>query len=123
MSFKSAIQPLCRRCGAKIPKYTTTTYFGRRMNGIDKFPHSKEEAQRLVNGKVVSVRWDRVADHNFARSADEPNYDYIQWVGVWDGETYTDEFFCRQPCAVHFAYAMARNGYYTKRYADARDAA
>ena len=35
--------------------------------------------------------------------------DYIDTVGVWDGCTYEDEFFCKGACAQAYAYMLARS--------------
>jgi hypothetical protein len=125
MRFKSPTQPLCRYCGKKIPKYTTTTYFGSigrpSIGGrLPHFPHDKAEAQKLVNEKIVSVRYSRYTPSQYVSLPSEPEHDYINWVGTWDGETYWDEFFCRQPCAVNFAYTCVRAGHHSKAYAKAK---
>jgi hypothetical protein len=77
-------------------------------------PRSKAEAQSLVNEQVVSVKWSRLADDDYY--AKKIGHDYIHMVGLWDGETYTDDIFCKQPCAVEFAYRCAANGTATVAY-------
>jgi hypothetical protein len=119
MRFKSATQPLCRNCAKPIPKYTTTAYFG----GIglrgsrQDAPRSKAEAQSLVNEQVISIKWSRLADDDYA--AKKIGHDFIWAVGLWDGETYTDDTFCKQTCAVAFAYKCAENGTATVAYHNA----
>lgn len=117
MRFKSATQPLCRNCAKPIPKFTTTTYFGGtglRGSRLDA-PRSKAEVQALVNEQVISVKWSRGDDYY----AQKIGHDYIHAAGLWDGETYTDDTFCRQPCAVEFAYKCAEAGHATVRYNNA----
>lgn len=73
-------------------------------------PRTKEEAQRLVNEKIVSLQY----------NLDNTRVDRIT---VWDGGTYVDEFFCnRTRCAVSYAYmivASPNNKIQSVAYADA----
>jgi hypothetical protein len=104
MAFKSPTQPYCRWCGKPIAKRTTNIYFGRSNNlATDSIcnrpekPTSKAEVQRLINQQVVSVRW-RDKPRGYADDG-PPERDYIWWAGVWDGESYEDEYFDRNQCA------------------------
>lgn len=115
MTFKSATQPFCRYCGKPIPKRTDTVYFGRKLHGLAEFPKTTAEARRLVNGTVISCRWSRYEPGGFKMQG-EPDHDYVAWVGVWDGESYEDEFFCTQVDARRFAYLYAREGQATVAY-------
>lgn len=110
MRFKSDVQPLCRYCGEKIKKSTHTHFFGRREFKISEFgwtdrperPQSKEEAQRLLNQKIVSLSWSLLYVEGESRR------DYIDKVTTWDGESWMDEFFCKGDHAQRFGYAAAR---------------
>jgi hypothetical protein len=101
MPFVFQTQPLCRFCGKPIAKHTERFRFGphHRMIGDDARrdvkPVSKAEAQRHINGQIVSVEWSMQRD-------------YIQSVTAWDGESYVDPFFCNGDHARRFAYAVAR---------------
>lgn len=96
-------RPLCRNCGRPIAKKTTEVAFGLDKPGHayqsarPERPTSRAEAQRLVNGLIVSVR------KGYGDRRDE-----IAAANVWDGETYVDEAFDTETCAAAFGRAMAR---------------
>lgn len=100
MAFRSQVQPLCRRCAKPIKKSIVTHYFGQGGIDSDGIRHhheavfTKAEAKRYLNDQIVSVRY---------------GYQGSIIVGTWDGESYVDEFFCVQRCAVEFAYAAVRH--------------
>jgi hypothetical protein len=106
MSVRSPTQPYCRCCGKPIPKATDSVYFGRSQDLHDRSPTrgylpdkptTKEEAQRLVNAKIISVkRWAYQGE------------DYVHTVGTWDGESYRDATFCTARCAEAFGRMAAR---------------
>lgn len=107
-------QPLCRYCGAKIRKATEHTYIrthgdtqGIRLEStifVDELPQTKQQAQRLFNQQIVSVRRNHPRDPG------------ITQVSTWDGESYEDKFFCNGSHAKRFAYLMAKNGHCTAAY-------
>jgi hypothetical protein len=105
------LPPLCRYCGKPIRKRTESVSFSTfaraDLKGVK--PHSIAEAQRHVNGKIVSVRWTTPTklDHGEFVDTGEPRY--IDRVSVWDGESYIDEFFCNGDHAQRYAYAMVRS--------------
>jgi hypothetical protein len=112
MTFKSPTQPLCRWCGKPIPKWTRNLYFGQspRSDAFSRSfaekPANREDAQRLVNEKIVSVRyWD---------TPDEPRH--VHMASSWDGESYTDQFFHSADCARAMGYAAAHNGWTAEAY-------
>lgn len=101
MPFASQLQPLCRYCAKPIKKYVVTHYFGHSAQHQHDFAKyhperatTKAEAQRFVNGQIVSIR---------------KGYDGNVTAGVWDGESYQDEFFCTGEHARFFAYAAVRH--------------
>jgi hypothetical protein len=106
--------PLCRYCGKAIAKRTSTVVFGEaprsRSGQVEYFtyreerPKSKEEAQRLLNSQVVSVRY----DVDYSLPAEERERFVIR-ATTWDGEHYEDEFFCNGDHARLFGYAAARD--------------
>lgn len=116
MAFKSAVQPLCRFCGKGIKKHTHTVWFGMNRESRGEFsssladkPKSREEAQRLVNQEIVSISW------SYNTSWDDEDHsvrvrDHIHKVATWDGESWTDPFFCNGDHAQRFGYASARGG-------------
>lgn len=113
--FKSPSQPFCVCCTKPIRKHTVThwlrtdpAHVGHSSDFIKhvyvpELPRSKEEAQRLTNGKIVAVRRGRDAGT-------------ISQFNTWDGESYVDQFFCTGTCARDFGYICARGGKVTKRY-------
>lgn len=127
--FKSKQQPLCRHCGGKIAKYTDTHWIERDtatirhddnrhhyMSDAD-WPKSKADCQKLTNEEVVSVTYhqDYSSDDGYKRT------DKIWRFGVWDRESYVDEFFCNGDHARRFAYSCAREGYSTYGYRKAKE--
>jgi hypothetical protein len=129
-------RPLCRYCGKPIAKRAGRVTFGSRENHrsdvgyvqwlefADK-PTSREQAQRLVgNLQIISVKWERWEDHDTWWRQENPRYEpWIRSAGLWDGETYEDEFFCSGDHAKNFAYVMARAGKCTRAYLEALDKA
>lgn len=104
MAVKLAKQPTCQWCGRDIAKAVTTYFFGQREDRPSRRdfaakPMTRDEAQRFVNGTIISA----------ARSGGAVNY--ISRIGVWDGESYESEFFCTNRCAMTFGLAAARNGW------------
>lgn len=69
-----------------------TNYLDERFSGK---PATREEAQKYTNGIITSA----------SRSADGT---YLATAHVWDGESYADEFFCTNRCAIAYANNMAR---------------
>lgn len=131
MSHKAKTQPLCRYCGRAIAKHTHYVRFGSMAKAELKTvrPQSRAEAQAYVNTmqneprQIVSLRWAMkfmdgyTHDHvpyasdisTMARSRRKlQTRDYIDYVGTWDGESYTDPFFCNGRHASDFAYVCAR---------------
>lgn len=105
MSFKSPTQPYCRCCGLPIGKRTERHLFGQsRREGVagqdrnhPERPTTRQEAQRYLNGRVMSI------SHYRPGHAE----DYIFAASTWDGESYTDHLFCKQACAVAFGRMCA----------------
>ena len=118
MLFKSDQRPICKGCGKPIAKHTTSVLFGQSTTRSDDWtsyrtehPRSIEEVQRLVNQKIISVRWTRHVPNEFVRTVGKPEFDYIDTAKLWDGETYIDEHFHAQQCAVLLGRAMAAKGW------------
>ncbi|WP_052637981.1 hypothetical protein [Pseudorhizobium banfieldiae] len=94
------IQPLCRYCGKPLRKSVVTVALNSRQpkwrGGISRpdRPSSKEEAQRLFNEVIVSLRY-----------GEDERGRYVSEVGLWDGVTYRDRFFCKGEHAQQFAYS------------------
>lgn len=106
-------QPYCRCCGKAIKKKVVTHYFGnsRERRTSYSVEHtesatSREEAQRHVNGRIVSSK---------------RGYQGQIIVGVWDGESYTDKHFCSMRCGDAFG-RMAADLYPTLDTQEAYDA-
>lgn len=103
MPFTSPTQPFCRCCGKPIKKTVITHYFAQPPHlagGSSSWARyraepatTKAEAQRLVNGRIVSTR---------------KSYGGQVTVGVWDGESYVDGDFCTDPCATAFGRMAAK---------------
>lgn len=111
--------PKCIVCGKPIPKVTSTVYLrettSQHFHGEagnvtsysktvfvdkDKWPKTREECAAFSNGIVVSVSRSRYDEEK-----------RIDSFGVWDGESYENEFFHSQSCAVLQGYAAARAGH------------
>ena len=115
--FKSPTQPLCRYCGKAIRKWTKTVYFGHDTPRDDghtatriETPRDKAEVERLVNGRVTSVR--RAGPY----WAEQVGHDYVASAGVWDGESYHDDLFCTVSCGEGLGRLMAKEGRCTTAY-------
>lgn len=122
MPFKSRAQPRCRYCGTPIRKHVRTVWFVRPdQGGSDsdfvryvrlapgEWPKTLAECQRLTNWKVVSVR----------RGMGET----ISRFGEWDGESWSDEFFCNGGHAARMGYLLCRQyGYGTDKWRKATGA-
>ncbi|AXQ69295.1 hypothetical protein HOU02_gp430 [Caulobacter phage CcrBL9] len=126
MLFKATIAPLCRCCFKPIGKATDYHYFGQMASGDSRrfgstYPRSKAEVQDLINGVIVSVSWRRYDPHNPHHDTyrRETGGDYIDKVTVWDGESYKDELFCTDRCAVSYARTYAEAGYKLTGYDEA----
>jgi hypothetical protein len=97
--------PLCKVCGKPVPKTTSYHEFG--VEHISRSPSwvchpekpaTREEAQRLVNGQIISIK--------MSWRGDSPRY--VARANVWDGESYEwDGNFHAQSCAAAFGAAMA----------------
>ena len=120
--FISDTQPLCRGCGRPIAKWTDSysvvehrhyrpdgpaegrahvERFGSGQRVIDcPIPRSKGDCQRLVNETVVNVQYSKGENDRF-----------VVRFSTWDGQSYQDEFFCTNNCAIALGYAMARKGW------------
>lgn len=132
MTFKSNVRPLCR-AGKPIGLWTATIHFGSSKNsGADHWwresverPPTREDAQRLVNEKIVSIRWSRgrkILASEMTHSDQPVEARYVSRAALWDGETYADKFFCKGTCASAFAYMAASSttpGIYSQAWADA----
>jgi hypothetical protein len=97
---KSKTPPHCCNCGTPIAKVTRMIMFGGsnyRDERFDGKPKTRAEAQKYTNGVITSHR----------RSTGEAG-GYISSINVWDGESYADEFFCTNRCAIDFARHFAR---------------
>lgn len=120
----NALPPLCRYCGKPIGKRTKTIMFGEAFGAVrdsewlasrSEKPQTREEVQRLVNQTLVSVRY-------VGKDSDER---YIHQASVWDGVSYSDDYFCSTDHAEQFAYAVVQspeNTLSTQAYREALDA-
>ena len=121
--------PLCRYCAKPIAKETITVYFVERelnehdltnnrmsrfmqYRSVPSYPTTKAEAQRHVNGTVVSVR----------KGWRDGEVGKITRCSTGDGESYVDQFFCNGGHAAAFGYAAARSGHAMKVYNEAMKA-
>lgn len=96
--------PKCRYCAKPIPKATHTHWFGALRPSVSSSstehvekPKDKVEAQRLTNRKIVSLTY---------WPSDKGRY--VARASSWDGETYKDDLFCRDPCARDYGRWAAR---------------
>lgn len=102
--------PKCRWCGKTIPKKTVRVY----RQGLPD-DTTIADAQQFSNHAVISLlRQVKGSDRSRAKFRRERGLGYhILGFVVWDGETYTDPFFCKGLCAAAFgrdrAAAEAQN--------------
>ena len=99
MTFKSTTRPRCRCCGQLMPKATGSLYFQDYGQGradhivVETLPRTRDEAQAHTNLQVISIR----RDHAGA----------VHAAGTWDGESWTDDLFCKVACAERFGRMVA----------------
>lgn len=111
MAYRSATQPLCRYCGRKIAKSTTTIFCERTSTWQpkDDTPRTKADCERISNQPVVSVKYHHpVIGYD---DSGEPIHGprFVNYFSTWDGESYQDGYFCNGEHARNFAYAIAVN--------------
>lgn len=119
MAYQSYARVFCRYCGRPVQKATTTHYFGQnsgmRLDWVKDHPErptSRDEVQRLVNEQVVQIRW----------HGEHPNR-HIYKAQTWDGESYMDQFFCKNACAEAMGRSAAKfNGVHTESFRRAVEA-
>lgn len=115
-------QPYCRWCGKPIAKLTHSVWVREESVGEPRHGHiytgkgkrlrSKQECQAFTNQIVISVKY----------TEEREGYDgpvigrYVYSFNVWDGETYTDRYFCNGEHAKAMGYAAAEKGWTTKAY-------
>jgi len=85
---------ICIVCGRKIPKRLETMSFS---HSDEAAPTSKAACQALTNKRIVAIRY---WHHGRVRDA-----------SLWDGQTYTSEWFCTNNCAMDQGNASAHHGY------------
>jgi hypothetical protein len=113
--------PVCRSCGKPLRKYVESLNFGGRLGNNRGRPYcsSREEAQRYVNGQIISVKWGLRPIHNEAGVIVGQGTDRVIYhAGVWDGESYGvhgEGFFCSQSCGYQLGRAAARQGMQLRR--------
>ena len=114
MAFKSPVQPLCRSCGKPIAKRTKM----HSVRGSEQPLRSKADAQKLTNERVIFLRYHTETDAYMKPTGKRR----IWFFTTWDGESYVDEFFCTNNCAMRLAYACARVGKVLSGYKEAVEA-
>jgi hypothetical protein len=94
-------------CGKPIAKFTDIVWVRREGDGhagLDRHVfgplYSKAQCQAKVNEVVVSVSY-----WNKREGEAKPR---VAHFGIWDGESWADEFFCSGPCCRKAAYNWAR---------------
>lgn len=93
-------RPHCLNCGRPIPKKTESTCFW--VTEWEKAPKTREEAQRLTNKPIVSIRY----------GTSPKNTRYVVNFSTWDGVSYNPSYghFDSGECAKMFAYKLANRG-------------
>ena len=96
--------PLCRYCGKPLKKRVTGVSFNRNryhprgpVARRDDRPATREQAQALFNEQIISIKY-----------REDENGRYVAEVGLWDGESYLDKFFCKNDHAQRFAYSALK---------------
>jgi len=138
MRFKSPQQPFCRWCGKKITKHGSRVWIKREEAPTDRafaggwgrnvyigdtpFPTNKAELQRHTNQHVLSYKYEYELDDNkyiLGEKAARTGKKWIDSFEEWDGESYTDPFFCSGDHAKEFGYAAAQKGFAMPAYNEA----
>ena len=105
-------QPLCRSCGKPIAKNTHRVWLDTKgeygNTKVDALPRTVKDCRKLANGEILHI-WRNTPERGGG----------IYSFSWWDGETYKDQFFCTQQCAVKLAYACARGGQVLPAYNEA----
>lgn len=110
--------PVCRSCGKPLRKHVESVWFGGRLGNEANRPYctSREEAQRYVDGHIISLKWGLRPVHDDNGVIVGQGKDrVISSAGVWDGESYGvhgEGFFCSQNCGYQLGRAAARQGMY-----------
>jgi hypothetical protein len=132
MTFKSTTQPLCRFCGKPIAKHTRrvwietnpeigkgpATEWSRHVH-VEKGsePKNRADCQQLTNHQVVSLSYTERYDDRLEKSVRS----HVRSFSEWDGESYSDPYFCNGDHARRFAYAVV-NGHPTMAMTAYREA-
>jgi hypothetical protein len=97
-------RPHCLNCGKPIPKKTESHDFW--VSRWQSAPRTREEAQRLTNHQIVSIRYG-ISPHT-----GEGGVRYVSSFSTWDGESYNPCYghFDSGECAKMFAYRVANRG-------------
>lgn len=110
--------PVCRSCGKPLRKHVESVWFGGHWGRMSNRPYCTtiEEAQRYVNGRIISTKRCKRPVHNDAGTIVGEGPDTVIYAaGVWDGESYGvhgEGFFCSQNCGYQLGRAAARQGMY-----------
>lgn len=117
-------QPHCRWCGKPIAKYGTIVYvkeergerdtaLGRCIyTGKGKRLRSKAECVPFTNQTILSIRYTEQREDYDGPVTDRYVYSFTEW----DGEAYTDQYFCNGDHARKLGYAAAKKGWTTTFY-------
>ena len=114
MSVKCNKPPHCNWCNEAIRKATKSHCpNGNTVHVVDmKTPlFSKAECQRLTNETVMSVSYHRApVSWNDEEQTHTPNGQprAVDSFTTWDGESYADDLFCSNGCAMQFGRQAAR---------------
>lgn len=89
------LAPICRFCAKTITKRFSYIEFGEQQWKRQEVITTKEEAQKLTNELVVSVTVNSNGRVLLAKT--------------WDGESFRDEHFCKDRCAMLFGRMVAEH--------------
>lgn len=110
MPVKCSSQPFCRYCGRPTAKRTTTVYPYTDGDRLRVHPEpgerlrSKADCQKRTNQQVMSVAY-----HEERSNLNDELIDrYVTTFTIWDGESYEDDLFDTNRCAIRFARVAAR---------------
>ena len=97
------LREMCRCCGRAIPRRLERHFF---PVAPGEKPITRKEAESRLGKEVVYV------SGYYGQSK--------VCVSAWDGESYSDRYFCGRPCATHFGYIQAGLGHTTINYESAK---
>lgn len=88
----------CCECGSDLKPHTSHISFANHSDRVS----TLEECQRLTNHRVVEIK-------GMPMSQREELWPLVEYIYVWDEETYLDPLFCNDKCAASYGRRAVRD--------------